>query len=53
MNDARRVFPCFDEPAFKAIWHVSVSGVPTDAVALSNGVATRDGPGPGMNYPRV
>ena len=40
--DARRVFPCFDEPAFKAIWRVSVSGVPTDAVALSNGVATRD-----------
>ncbi len=40
--DARRVFPCFDEPAFKAIWRVSVSGVPTDAVALSNGVALRD-----------
>ena len=40
--DARRVFPCFDEPGFKAIWRVAVSGVPTDAVALSNGVATRD-----------
>jgi puromycin-sensitive aminopeptidase len=40
--DARRVFPCFDEPAFKAIWRLSVSGVPEGAVALSNGVATRD-----------
>jgi puromycin-sensitive aminopeptidase len=40
--DARRVFPCFDEPAFKAIWRVTVAGVPSDAVALSNGVALRD-----------
>jgi len=40
--DARRLFPCFDEPAFKAVWRISVSGVPSDAVALSNGVATRD-----------
>jgi puromycin-sensitive aminopeptidase len=40
--DARRVFPCFDEPGFKAIWRVAVAGVPTDAVALSNGVALRD-----------
>jgi puromycin-sensitive aminopeptidase len=40
--DARRVFPCFDEPAFKAVWKIVVSGVPNDAVALSNGVATRD-----------
>ena len=42
--DARRVFPCFDEPAFKAIWRLTVSGVPDGAVALSNGVATRDEP---------
>ena len=40
--DARRLFPCFDEPAFKAVWRITVSGVPADAVALSNGVATRD-----------
>jgi len=40
--DARRLFPCFDEPAFKAVWKIVVSGVPNDAVALSNGVATRD-----------
>jgi puromycin-sensitive aminopeptidase len=40
--DARRLFPCFDEPGFKAVWRIAVSGVPNDAVALSNGVATRD-----------
>jgi puromycin-sensitive aminopeptidase len=34
--DARRVFPCFDEPAFKARWALSVD-VPRDQVALSNG----------------
>ena len=34
--DARRVFPCFDEPAFKASWKVSVE-VPRDALALGNG----------------
>jgi puromycin-sensitive aminopeptidase len=42
--DARRLFPCFDEPAFKAVWRLTVSGVPDGAVALSNGVATRDEP---------
>jgi puromycin-sensitive aminopeptidase len=42
--DARRLFPCFDEPAFKAVWRLSVSGVPDGAVALSNGVATREEP---------
>ncbi|HZZ84723.1 MAG TPA: M1 family aminopeptidase [Anaeromyxobacteraceae bacterium] len=34
--DARRVFPCFDEPAFKAVWAVSVD-VPEGALALGNG----------------
>src|SRR6266568_2585846 len=34
--DARRVFPCFDEPAFKAVWSVSVD-VPEGALALGNG----------------
>jgi puromycin-sensitive aminopeptidase len=42
--DARRLFPCFDEPAFKATWELSVSGVPAGAVALSNGVAIKDEP---------
>jgi puromycin-sensitive aminopeptidase len=40
--DARRVFPCFDEPAFKATWELSLSGVPEGAVALSNAVVVRD-----------
>ena len=40
--DARRVFPCFDEPAFKAVWRLRVSGVPNQAIAISNGVVTRD-----------
>jgi len=34
--DARRVFPCFDEPAFKCTWALTVK-VPPNLVALSNG----------------
>ena len=34
--DARRVFPCFDEPAFKCTWALTVR-VPPNLVALSNG----------------
>ncbi|HEY1418987.1 MAG TPA: M1 family metallopeptidase, partial [Myxococcaceae bacterium] len=34
--DARRVFPCFDEPAFKCTWALTVK-VPPKLVALSNG----------------
>ena len=40
--DARRLFPCFDEPAFKAKWRLTVSGVPVGAAAISNGVIERD-----------
>ena len=40
--DARRMFPCWDEPAFKATFKVSVT-LPKDMVALSNTpVAERD-----------
>ena len=35
-SDARRVFPCFDEPGFKAPWAVTLE-VPRGAVALANG----------------
>jgi puromycin-sensitive aminopeptidase len=41
--DARRLFPCFDEPAFKAVWQVTVSGLPPRAAAISNGVIVEDG----------
>ncbi|HZX43120.1 MAG TPA: M1 family metallopeptidase, partial [Myxococcaceae bacterium] len=34
--DARRVFPCFDEPAFKCTWALTAR-VPPKLVALSNG----------------
>jgi puromycin-sensitive aminopeptidase len=44
--DARRVFPCFDEPAFKARWRLTLSGVPEGAVALSNGAPVADQPDP-------
>jgi puromycin-sensitive aminopeptidase len=43
--DARRLFPCFDEPAFKATWDITLGGVPTGAVALSNAVIVKDEPG--------
>jgi puromycin-sensitive aminopeptidase len=39
--DARLVFPCFDEPAFKARWALSVE-VPAEATALSNGAAVEE-----------
>jgi len=35
-SDARRVFPCLDEPGFKAPWALTLE-VPTGSVALSNG----------------
>ena len=40
--DARRLFPCFDEPAFKAVWRLRVGGVPNQAIAISNGKVIRD-----------
>ncbi|WP_248355719.1 M1 family metallopeptidase [Anaeromyxobacter oryzae] len=39
--DARRVFPCFDEPGFKATWRLAVEA-PKGAVVLSNGTPVRE-----------
>lgn len=39
--DARRVFPCFDEPAFKAKWALSVR-VPQGLAVLGNGPIVKE-----------
>jgi puromycin-sensitive aminopeptidase len=40
--DARRLFPCFDEPEFKARWTLSLLGVPKGAAAIANGRIVKD-----------
>ncbi len=44
--DARRILPCFDEPAFKARLRVAVT-VPDGAAAVSNGPVEREERAPG------
>lgn len=45
--DARRAFPCFDEPRFKVPWELTIH-VPEGQLALSNTPAEEaDGPRPG------
>jgi len=39
--DARRLFPCFDEPAFKARWALTVR-VPPGLTTLANGALLKD-----------
>jgi len=45
-TDARRAFPSFDEPAFKASYDISLVA-DTGDTAISNGPIVRDTPGPG------
>lgn len=44
--DARRVFPCFDEPGFKAPWRLQISA-PAGLVVLSNGRLEGEADAPG------
>jgi aminopeptidase N len=45
-TDARRAFPCFDEPAYKATFDITAIA-PRGDVAISNGKVVSDTPGPG------
>ena len=45
-TDARRAFPCFDEPAFKAVFNVTLL-IDKGDTAISNGKIVSDTPGPG------
>jgi aminopeptidase N len=44
-TDARRAFPCFDEPAYKATFTIEMM-IDEKDVAISNGKQVRDTPGP-------
>ncbi len=43
---ARRAFPCFDEPAYKVPWQVTLN-VPSNDGAFSNTPVLSEGPGSG------
>ncbi|MGH9775650.1 MAG: M1 family aminopeptidase [Candidatus Acidiferrales bacterium] len=45
-TDARRAFPSFDEPAFKAVFRITLI-IDKDDTAISNGRIVSDTPGPG------
>ena len=46
-TDARRAFPCFDEPAFKATFAVTLT-IDRGDTAISNGKVLSDTPGPAI-----
>jgi aminopeptidase N len=45
-TDARRAFPSFDEPAFKAVFNITLV-IDKGDIAISNGKVISDTPGPG------
>ncbi len=45
-TDARRAFPCFDEPAYKAVYNIKLV-IGKGDTAISNGKIVSDTPGPG------
>jgi puromycin-sensitive aminopeptidase len=51
--DARRVFPCFDEPSFKAIWQLTLEDVPPGLTAISNSEVVSDQAGAGLAQRRI
>jgi len=44
-TDARRAFPCFDEPAYKATFALTLT-IDRGDIAISNGKVVSDAPGP-------
>ena len=51
-TDARRAFPCFDEPAFKATFAVTLT-IDRGDIAISNGKQLSDVPGPAITQHTV
>ena len=51
-TDARRAFPCFDEPAYKATFALTLT-IDRGDIAISNGRVISDTPGPGRGQHTV